>query len=211
MLKKFLDELFTIYSKKISIVRTNFSGGDTAILKHLCCVTEELEKLKAELNIIDIKSETKAAVSYLLRLSLNNTAADYKNLVKYLKKLSENLFWRYGYQNPSQEMMEKYAYTEIIGPEGPIYSEGLIIGFVLLAPDFNYPKHKHSQIEESYLFLTDKTLYNKQAILSEGTLILNEAGKIHELKSPGENPTLILYSWIKKGETSLKDYQLNLE
>ena len=179
--------------------------------KHLKFITEELEKLKNEFKTIEIKSETKAVVSYLSLIDPTNTAADYKRIIKKLKELSGELFWRFGYQKPAEEMIEKYAYTEIIGPEGPIYSEEIIVGFVLLAPDFYYPKHKHSQIEETYLFLTGKTIYNKKAIFPENTFILNEAGRVHELKSSDDNPTLILYSWIKKGDGSLKDYQLNLE
>ena len=210
MLKNILDQLTLLYSKELSFVKSNFPKEDTIILKHLKFIVGKLEKLKNQLEIIEIKSETKPVVSYLSQISLENKADDYKMIINHLKKLKDKLFWRYGYQNPSQEMIEKYAYTEIIGPEGPIYSEELIIGFVLLAPDFYYPKHRHSQIEESYLFLTPKTFYN-QAILAEGSFVLNKAGKVHELKSESEKSTLLLYSWIKKGEGSLKDYQLNLD
>lgn len=211
MLKKFLNELAFIYSKKLSFVKANLAAGNTIMEKHLNFITDELGKLKNEFKIIEINSEIKPVVSYLSQISLENKNADYKKIIKNIKELSEKLFWRYGYQNPSQKMVEKYAYTEVIGPEGPIYSEELIIGFVLLAPDFYYPKHKHSQIEESYLFLSGKTIYNKQEIIPEETFILNEADRLHELKSAGENPTLILYSWIKKEKGSLKDYQLSLE
>ncbi len=211
MFENFIEEITSIYSKERSLVKSNFLKEKLAILKHLNFVAEELEKLKAELEIVEIESEEKAVVSCLSDIKTEDKAAEYKNTIKYLKKLSNRLFWRYGYQNPSQEMAEKYAYTEIIGPEGPIYSEELIVGFVLLAPGFYYPKHRHSQIEETYLFLSGKTIYNQQAILGEGAFVLNEAGRVHELKSAGEEPTLILYSWLKKGEGSLKDYQLNLD
>lgn len=210
MLKTILNELALIYSKKLSFVKSNFQEENSTMLKHLKFIVEEFDKLKDEFEIVETKSETKPVVSYLSQVNSENKAAVYKKIVKNLKELSEKLFWRYGYQNPSQEMVEKYAYTEVIGPEGPIYSEAMIIGFVLLAPDFYYPKHKHSQIEESYLFLNNKIFYNK-AILAEGSFILNETGKIHELKSSAEKPALILYSWIKKDKGSLKNYQLNLE
>jgi len=210
MLKDFLDELALIYSKKLSFIESNFPE-ELAILKHLSFISEELENLKKKPEIIKTKFEKKEVVSYLSEINFENKDADYKRLIQYLKELSEALFWRHGYQNPSQEMIEKYAYTEIIGPEGPIYSEDLIVGFVLLAPDFYYPKHRHSQIEETYLFLTGKTIYNKQAVLGKESFIFNEAGKVHELKSAAEKPTLILYSWRIAGEGSLKDYQLNLD
>ncbi|MFN2340511.1 MAG: dimethylsulfonioproprionate lyase family protein [Halanaerobium sp.] len=210
MLKTILEELSSIYSKKLLFVKSNSPQNDLTMLKHLDFVAEELDKLKDEFKIVEIKAETKPVVSYLSQISSDNRADDYKMIIKNLKELKGELLWRYGYQNPSQAMLEKYAYTEVVGPEGPIYSEELIIGFVLLAPDFYYPKHKHTQIEESYLFLTDKTIYNK-SILTAGSFILNECGEIHEIKSAAEKATLILYSWIKKGEGSLKDYQLNLE
>jgi dimethylpropiothetin dethiomethylase len=210
MLKNILDELVLVYLKELSFVKSKLQKENLNILKHLEFVVKELEKLKHQLEIIEIKSETKPVVSYLSQISLENKADDYKKVIKNLKELSGKLFWRYGYQEPSQEMIEKYAYTEVIGPEGPIYSEEMIIGFVLLAPGFYYPKHKHYQIEESYLFLNAKTLYNN-AILEKGSFILNETGKIHELRSAAENPALILYSWRKQGGGSLKNYQLNLE
>ena len=211
MLKNILDELSFIYSKKLSFVKSNLAVENTIMQKHLNFITEELEKLKSKFKIIEINSETKPVVSYLSQIKAQNTVEDYQQIIKSLKKSAEKICWRYGYQNPSQEMAEKYAYTEIIGPEGPIYSEEIIVGFVLLAPDFYYPKHSHSQIEEAYLFLNGKTIYNKQEIIPQGAFILNEAGRVHELKSTAKTPTLILYSWIKKGKGSLKNYQLNLE
>lgn len=211
MLKTILGELTDIYLKELSLVNSSFQKKNLTILKHLKFVVKELKKINDDLETIEIKSQIKPVVSYLSQISNKNIAADYKKIVKELSELSRELDWKYGYQNPSQEMMEKYAYTEIIGPKGPIYAEEVIVGFVLLAPDFNYPKHRHSEIEESYLFLNSKTFYNKRKILAEGSFILNEAGKMHELKSADQNPVLILYSWINKGEGSLKDYQLNLK
>ena len=211
MFKNILDELTSIYAKELSLVESNVTTEEIAILKHLNFVTEELKKLKKELKIIEITPKTKPVVSYLNEISPENKTNNYQKLTKHLKKLSSKLYWRYGYQNPSPEMIEKYAYTEVIGPEGPIYSENLIIGFVLLAPNFYYPKHRHTEIEESYLFLNGKTFYNEQLILAERSFILNKAGRVHELKSGLEKPTLILYSWKMAGDGSLKDYQLNLD
>ncbi len=125
-------------------------------------------------------------------------------------ELDNKLYWQYGYKEVSEEMAEKYAYAELIGPDGPMISSKIIIGLVLLGPDFIYPEHSHNQIEESYIFLSGKTIYNNRIVFGEGSFVFNQTGQKHELKTTVESPSLILYAWTGKRKV-LSNYKMKLK
>ena len=70
-----------------------------------------------------------------------------------LYRVESQLTWEYGYQKVPRELAKRYAYCEVIGPQGPIQAEGLILGLVLFAPGTTYPQHLHNEIEVSYISL----------------------------------------------------------
>ena len=72
-------------------------------------------------------------------------------MARALELVSDRLTWEYGYARVPKALEKKYAYCEIAGPQGPVRSERLILGFVLFAPNTTYPQHSHSKIEESYI------------------------------------------------------------
>jgi len=59
-----------------------------------------------------------------------------------------------------RQFLEKYGWTEIIGQRGPIASDRIACGFLLLGPRVEYPQHRH-EAQEVYVPLTGKTLWLK--------------------------------------------------
>ena len=57
------------------------------------------------------------------------------NLSRVLYRVESQLTWEYGYQKVPRELAKWYAYCEMIGLQGSIQAEGLMLGLVLFAPD----------------------------------------------------------------------------
>ena len=75
-------------------------------------------------------------------------------LVRALRHVTDELVWTYGYERVPPGLLSKYAYVELLGPNGPVLSTRLILGPVLFAPQCTYPAHSHDSISESYLCLS---------------------------------------------------------
>ena len=76
------------------------------------------------------------------------------SLVDTIDRVQHQLAWRYGYDRVPRSLQGKYAFAELMGPKGPVVSERLILGLVLLAPGCTYPSHAHDGITESYICLS---------------------------------------------------------
>ncbi|MEP3347784.1 MAG: dimethylsulfonioproprionate lyase family protein [Litoreibacter sp.] len=98
-------------------------------------------------------------------------------------------------------LIKKYAYCEVLGPRGSVQTGDLIIGFVMFAPSTTYPKHSHSEIEESYISIAGSWSENNSAVFSPGSLILNTSGSKHA--SPPA--TLIHAFWPMLGSDQKND------
>lgn len=177
--------------------------------EHLHYINNELGKLKENFKLNITKSKQKPVCSYLPAIYAENKY-NQKNVIKLIAELDSKFYWQYGYDNVSKKMEKNYAYTEIIGPKGPVISTKIIIGLVLLAPDYIYPEHSHDKIEESYISLSGKTAYNNKMLLTKGSFVFNPAGYLHELKTGPDKPVLLLYAWRANDEI-LENYEMNLD
>ena len=93
-------------------------------------------------------------------------------------------------------LARKYAYCEVLGPQGPIVTDRLILGYVLFAPSTTYPQHHHKGIEESYVSIAGNWSENDQAVHAPGSLILNRSGHNHRITTGERDPCLLAYAWI---------------
>lgn len=84
----------------------------------------------------------------------------------------------------------------MLGPQGPILSDRLILGFVLFAPNTTYPQHHHKEIEESYISISGNWSENDQAVYAPGSLILNRSGDNHRITTGERDPCLLAYAWV---------------
>ncbi|WP_445322643.1 dimethylsulfonioproprionate lyase family protein [Roseobacter sp. HKCC-CH-9324] len=84
----------------------------------------------------------------------------------------------------------------VVMPRGPIYSEKMILGFVLFAPRTTYPQHSHAEIEESDISVAGDWSENEVAVHAPGSLILNRPGDEHRITTADLDPCLLAYAWL---------------
>jgi len=182
--------------------RFGAAGGSANIRRHQREVQTRISRcLTAEPMIIDQKPETKPVCAHLGRALDNGGLERTQSFVRAVGKVSDHLNWQYGYDKMPRSLQKKYAYSELVGPRGPIYCPDLILGLVLFAPKCTYPAHSHTDITESYLCLSGSLSENHAGVYPPGSLILNEAGREHAITTSDREPVLLSYAWVGRAET----------
>ncbi|HEX3846064.1 MAG TPA: dimethylsulfonioproprionate lyase family protein [Steroidobacteraceae bacterium] len=109
------------------------------------------------------------------------------------------LAWRqtYGESEIGREFLDNYAYTEIMGAKGPLASERVACGFLLLGPATHYPRHRH-EAEELYVPLSGTASWQQGDSAwrkhAPGTPIHHASEEPHAMRT-GAAPLLALYLW----------------
>jgi dimethylpropiothetin dethiomethylase len=119
-----------------------------------------------------------------------------QGIARALREVKDALTWEYGYEKVTKSLSQKYAYCEILGPQGPVQCDTLILGFVLFAPNTTYPQHSHQDIEESYVSVSGAWSENNGAVYAPGSLIFNRAGDEHRITTGDRDPCLLAYAWV---------------
>jgi hypothetical protein len=121
------------------------------------------------------------------------------SLVRALVDRADALEWRQTYSAADfgAAFLSGYGWTEVIGLRGPIPSERLACGFLLLGPDIEYPAHAH-EAEELYLPLAGEALWMRGdarwVSRAVGEPILHPSWMPHATRTRDE-PMLALYLW----------------
>src|SRR6056297_108046 len=178
------------------LYRQGSAGGSPAIRAHRKVVRDRLSAAMARNpELIERESERKPVSAHLPRaLDLGERAA-MQGMARALREVKDALTWEYGYERISKALAQKYAYCEILGPQGPVQCENLILGFVLFAPNTTYPQHSHKEIEESYISISGAWSENNAAVFAPGSLILNRSGDEHRITTGDHDPCLLAYAW----------------
>ena len=117
------------------------------------------------------------------------------------------LEWRqtYSADDFGAAFLERYGWTELIGLRGPIASERIACGFLMLGPRIDYPAHAH-EAEELYLPLAGTALWRRGESdfvpRRPGAPIVHRSWEPHAVRTRGE-PLLALYVW-RGGELAAK-------
>ena len=177
--------------------RLGSDGGSRAIRSHRKRVREKISAvIEANPEIARRDPATKPVTAHFPRaLDLGHTNS-LVGMSRALERVSERLTWEYGYAKVPRGLEKKYAYCEIVGPQGPVRAETLVLGFVLLAPNTTYPQHSHHDIEESYVSVAGAWSENGAAVYAPGSLILNQPGHEHRITTGRFDPVLLAYAWI---------------
>ena len=122
-----------------------------------------------------------------------------ETLVNMLSSLANHVAWgqTYSAQDLGIGFLEKYGWAEIMGLRGPIASDRLACGFLLLGSRVEYPQHCH-EAEEVYVPLTDRTLWHQSnqdwVYRTPGLPIYHASWKSHAMRTE-TTPLLALYLW----------------
>ena len=126
-----------------------------------------------------------------VRMKIHVTAP----VVRVLTRVSGQLTWRYGYERMHKSLARKYAYAELMGPNGPVLSKNVILGLVLFGPKCTYPEHSHDGISESYICLSGSVSDSNYSVFTPGSLFFNPPEKAHRMTTGDFEPTLLAYAW----------------
>lgn len=183
------------------LYRFSSAGGSSHIRTHLKEVRHRLSRLiNHEPAMCQPQGNGRPVCSHLSRaidLGLSNSTAP---LVKAIERIRDQLHWEHGYPKVPHGLINKYAFSVIMGPKGPILSEELILGLVLFAPGTTYPTHKHQGITESYFCLSGSVSENDVGVYVPGSLILNPPGHLHRITTSAHEPSLLAYAWVGSTE-----------
>ncbi|MEL6767689.1 MAG: dimethylsulfonioproprionate lyase family protein, partial [Pseudomonadota bacterium] len=117
-------------------------------------------------------------------------------LVRTLERLVPRLAWLYGYDKVPKGLVDRFAWAELAGPQGPVATEEVIIGLVLFAPGCTYPSHAHTGITESYFVLSGSVSQNDDGVFTPGSMLFNPPGRRHRITVGQRDPALLAYAWV---------------
>ncbi len=112
---------------------------------------------------------------------------------------ADALEWRQTYTTADfgREFLDRYGWTELIGLRGPIPSQRIACGFLMLGPEIEYPAHAH-EAEELYLPLAGEALWMRGeegfVARAPGALVEHPSWMPHAMRT-GRNPMLAIYLW----------------
>jgi mannose-6-phosphate isomerase-like protein (cupin superfamily) len=115
-----------------------------------------------------------------------------------LAAVAARLPWYYHYapRDGEEDLAERIAFAELIGPDGPLAAPDCRVGFTLVAPETYYPMHAHPAVE-LYLVVAghaEWSTLDAARIVPPGGCVLHPTGVAHAMRTFGE-PLLALYGW----------------
>lgn len=112
---------------------------------------------------------------------------------------ADTLSWRQTYTDAHiySDFLQRYGWTELIGLRGPVASDRLAAGFLLLGPHTEYPRHRH-EAEEIYLPVAGTALWQRGdrpwRRRAPGRPIHHPPWMPHAMRTKAQ-PLLALYLW----------------
>ena len=109
------------------------------------------------------------------------------------------LAWRqtYGAADLPADFLARYGWTELAGQRGPVPSDVIAAGFLLLGPETHYPRHSHAA-EELYIPLAGTAEWLRGeapfAPVPSGVPIHHPSWMPHAMRT-GAAPLLAFYLW----------------
>ena len=141
---------------------------------------------------------TLSVLRWLPRLA-DDPGAFALDLVAAVCHAAPSLAWHQTYtvNDLDAAFLDNYGWSEILGGAGPLPSERIACGFLLLGPSTHYPRHGH-EAEEIYLPLCGTAAWQQgDSVWRErvpGTVIHHAGSEPHAMRT-GAGPLLALYLW----------------
>lgn len=112
-------------------------------------------------NIRSLNPRSLPVLACLTKAAPKSSTAS-KTLITMLTERATNLPWgqTYSPEDFGTRFLENYGWTELIGQRGPIASQQMACGFLVLGLEVEYPLHSH-EAEEIYVPLTRSTLWKR--------------------------------------------------
>jgi dimethylpropiothetin dethiomethylase len=180
-----------------NLYRFSSAGGSSHIRSHQKEVRHRLSRLlNYDPHMKEIQASEEPVCAHLSRALDIGITYSTASLVRAIERIRNQLYWEFGYEKVPPGLSQKYAFSEFMGPKGPIVSEELILGLVLFAPGTTYPTHSHQGISESYFCLSGAISENDVGVYAPGSLILNPPDHPHRITTSDHEPSLLAYAWV---------------
>lgn len=120
-------------------------------------------------------------------------------LMVHVEALVNSLAWRQTYAASQVHggFLDRYGYAELVGLSGPVPSEQLAIGVLMLGPGVLYPRHRH-EADEVYIPLSGRAQWQQGDAewrrVEPGTVLHHASDVPHAMRTDNE-PLLALYVW----------------
>jgi len=142
-----------------------------------------------------------------------DTQAFAGDLVAAVCDAAASMKWRQTYtaKDLDTAFLDNYGWSEIVGLSGPLASERIASGFLILGPSTHYPRHRH-EAEEMYLPLSGTAAWQQGDSVwrdtPPGTAIHHASDEPHAMRT-GSTPLLALYLW--RSDTLAQKARLDTE
>lgn len=187
-----------------NLYRFSSAGGSKPIRSHQREVRNQLSAaMEQNPSVLTNEPETLPVCAWMSRALDQGLLERTAPLVRALRHVTGELAWTYGYERVPPGLLRKYAYAELLGPNGPVVSTHLILGLVLFAPRCTYPAHSHDSISESYLCLSGAISEGDTGVYSPGSLLFTPPNQPHRITTGDFEPTLLSYAWTGTAEKLL--------
>lgn len=112
-------------------------------------------------------------------------------------------FQSYTEADLSKAFIDNYAYCEIVGNRGPLFSEKFAAGIFLIGPDQLYPSHSHEACEFYFPLIPQTQFAHLDHDAAEidwqsvqpGEFFYNQSWQPHAIRT-GMKPMMVLYLWF---------------
>ncbi|MEM8795080.1 MAG: dimethylsulfonioproprionate lyase family protein [Pseudomonadota bacterium] len=172
------------------------AGGSSKIRSHMAEVRRAIGKVfEDDPPVEETDGELLPVCVHLDRALSNAVGHRTARIARSVADLRDHFVWQYGYEKVPRGLKLKYGYTEVVGPNGPVISDRIILGLVLFAPKTTYPAHSHKGITESYYCVSGHSSENDIGVYAPGSMILNPPGHNHRITTADREPCLMSYAW----------------
>lgn len=182
--------------REVETIFLSKQNQDSSTAKHIAQILKNIEYLRGDFKVQSRQPQMKQ-VNYEHPLSsFINFTSDFAPLINVLNQISDLLHWEQDYKNLPADLSDNFAFCNLMGHKGHVFNENMRIGILVLGPHTYYPKHKHEDIQELYICLSGEISINGKTVNEAETSLIGTS-ESHDLKT-GENPCLLLYSWLGK-------------
>lgn len=180
--------------REIETIFLSKQGGDSPANDHVTHVLRIIEYLRGDFKIQSRQPQLKAVnkrypLSYFL-----NESGDFAPFMNVLNQVSGLLRWEQGYKSLPEDLYNNFAFCNLMGYKGHVFNDRMVIGILLLGANTYYPPHMHDNIQELYVNLNGQSFINGDTV-KEGETSYIKASEPLSVKT-GEEPVLLLYSWL---------------
>lgn len=187
---------FYILREYHEMYRRTSAGGSRLIRAHQRIVREAISKVMEDNPPIRYRQPTSKPVCAHLKRALDNgRLQNTATVIRAIESITPSLSWVYGYDTVPKHLSNKFAYAEIVGPNGLVSSARIILGLVLFAPKCVYPTHCHDGLTESYYCLSGSVSENDDGVYAPGSMIFNPPDRQHRITVDDREPCLLAYAW----------------